>query len=167
MDSEGEMEQFQFLKDKAFEKVRLADHMVFTTYPVVRDPKLLIAVLENVQASLDYGMAAVLHYQRAAGQVPAFQETFSSRFDLFRKASVPQLRLSPNYVKLISDVRVLLSAHKKSPVSFVKKDKYVICSPKYEIKSIDVNLVKRYVFEAKLFVSNVNAVVSKHERIII
>lgn len=161
------VEQFQFLRDKAFEKVKVADHMLFTTYPMIKDPKLLLSVLENVFASLDYGMAALLHHQKLFKQIPPFQENFSSRFDMFRRSVVPQLKLSQNYVKLISDVRLLLAAQKKSPVTFVRKDKYVILSPKYDVKAIDVNLVKRYVFEAKLFVSNVNAVVSKNERIFV
>ena len=161
------MEQFQFLRDKAFEKIKVADHMLFMTYPVVKDPKLLLGILENVYASLDYGMGAVLHHQKLFKQIPPFQESFQSRFDVFRHQVVPQLKLSHNYVKLISDVRLLLAAQKKSPITFVKKDKYVILSPKYDVKAIDVNLMKRYVFEAKLFVSNVNVIVSKNERIFI
>jgi hypothetical protein len=161
------MEQFQFLRDKAFEKVKVADHMLFMTYPVVNDPRLLIAVLENVSASLDYGVASLLHHQLLFKQIPPFKESYQSRFEMFRNLVVPKLNLSGNYVKLISDVRQLLSAHKKSPVSFVKKDKFVILSPKYDVKALDVNLMKRYVFEAKLFVSNVNAIVSKNERIFI
>lgn len=159
------MEQFQFLRDKAVEKVRVADHMLFMTYPVVKDPKLLLAVVENVFAGLDFGVAAVLHHQKLFKQIPPFQETFTSRFEMFRRTVIPQLGLSPNYVKLISDVRILISAHKKSPISFVKNDKYVICSPKYDIKAIDVGLVKRYIFEAKIFVDHVSKIVSKNERI--
>jgi hypothetical protein len=161
------MEQFQFLRDKAFEKVKVADHMLFVTYPMMKDPKLLLAVLENVNTSLEYAVAAILHYQLLFKQIPAFKETPQSRLEMFRNEVVPRLRMSQNYVKLIRDVRKLLAAQKKSPVSFVKNDKYVICSPKYDIKAIDVNLVKRYVFEAKLFVSNVNVIVSKNERIFI
>jgi hypothetical protein len=161
------MEQFQFLRDRAFEKVKIADHMLFMTYPVVKDPKLLVAILENVSAGLDYGVASLLHHQLLFKQIPPFKESFQSRFDMFKSQVVPKLNLSQNYVKLISDVRQLLSAHKRSPVSFAKQDKFVILSPKYDVKSLDVNLMKRYVFETKLFVSNVNAIVSKNERIFI
>lgn len=161
------MEQHLFLRDKAVEKINVADHMLFMTYPVVKDPKLLLAVVENVFASLDYGVGAILHHQRRNHKIPNFQETFSSRFALFQRSAVPMLSLSPNYVKLISDVRTLLSAHRKSPITFVKKDKFIICSPKYEIRSLDVGLVKKYIFETKIFVSQMNKIVSKDERSII
>jgi hypothetical protein len=161
------MEQFQFLRHKAVEKLQLADHMLFTTYPLMKDPKLLLAILENVNIALEYTVAAALHYERFHKRLPAFQETSEARHEMFVKSLVPRLNLSQNYVKLISDVKNLLSAHKKSPVAFSKKDKYVILSHKYEVSSVDVGLVKKYVFEAKLFLSNITVIVTKHERSVV
>jgi hypothetical protein len=161
------MEEFQFLRDKAFEKIKIADHMLFVTYPMLRDPKLLIVVVDNVFASLDFGMAALLHYERLFKRIPPFKESFPSRLEMFKSMVIPHNNLSPNYVKLITDVRTLLAEHRKSPVSFVKNEKVVICSPSYKVKTVDVELVKRYVFETKLFVKNVNMIVKKNERIFI
>jgi hypothetical protein len=161
------MEQFQFLRDKAYEKIKVADHMLYMTYPLVKDPKLLLSVLENVFASLDFGVGAILHHEKLFKRVPPFQESFQSRMELFKRRVVPAYNLSPNYVKLINDVRLVLSEHKKSPVSFVKNDKYIILSPTYSIKTIDINLAKRYVFETKLFVKQIDSIVKKNERIFV
>ena len=161
------MEQFQFLREKAFEKLKVADHMLFTTYPLMKDPKLLLAVVENVNACLEYTIAALLHYELAHKRVPSFQETSQSRLELFESNVAPRLRLNNNYGKLIREVKSLLSAHKKSPVAFAKKDKYVILSPKYDVTAVDVNIVKRHVFEAKLFLSNISVIVNKHERVVV
>jgi hypothetical protein len=161
------MEEFQFLRDKALEKMKVADHMLFMTYPMLKDPKLLIAVLDNVYSGLDYGMGALLHHERLFKRIPPFKESFPSRLEVFRNQVLPQNNMSPNYVKLILDVKRLLAEHKKSPVSFVKNEKVIICSPSYNVKAVDSELVKRYVFEAKLFVRNVNAIVSKNERIFV
>ena len=159
------MEQFQFLRDKANEKIKVADHMLFMTYPLLKDPKLLLSVVENVHCALDYAVASLLHHEKLFKRIPAFQETWQSRFDMFKNTVVPQQKINQSYVKLISDVKILLTAHKKSPVSFAKNDKFVILSPKYDIKQLDVNMVKKYVFEAKIFVQQINVIVSKNERI--
>jgi hypothetical protein len=161
------MEQFQFLRDKAYEKIKVADHMLYMTYPLVKDPKLLLSVLENVFASLDFGVGALLHHEKLFKRVPPFQESFQSRMELFRRRVMPTYNLNPGYITLINDVRTVLSEHKKSPVSFVKKDKFIILSPSYSVKTIDVNMAKRYVFETKLFVKNIDSIVKKNERIFV
>ncbi|MFH0870009.1 MAG: hypothetical protein V1866_03045 [archaeon] len=161
------MEQFQFLRDKAVEKIQVADHMLFMTYPMIKDPKILLAVIENVYASLDFGVGAILHHEKLFKRAPPFQESFQSRLEVFRRLVVPNYNLNPGYVRLITDVRTVLSEHRKSPVSFVKNDKFVILSPSYKVKTIDVNLAKKYVFETKLFVKNIDAIVRKNERIFV
>lgn len=161
------MEHFQFLRDKAAEKIQVADHMLFMTYPMVKDPKILLAVIENVYASLDFGMGAILHHEKLFKRVPPFQESFQSRLEVFRRLVVPNYNLNPGYVRLITDVRSVLSEHRKSPVSFVKNDKFVILSPSYNVKTIDIGLAKKYVFETKLFVKNIDAIVRKNERIFV
>ena len=159
------MEQFQILRDKSMQKIRVADHMLFMTYPLVKDPKLLLSIIENVFASLDYGVSAILHHERLFKKIPPFHDSFPSRFEIFKDKMVPKYELSPKYPKLIKEVQNILSERKRSPVEFARKDKFVICSPSYSLKTIDSNLVKKYIFETKVFVNNVNKIVSKHEGI--
>jgi len=161
------MEEFQVLRDKALQKIKVADHMIFMTYPALKDPKLLLAIVENVFASLDYGVSALLHYERLFKQIPPFNDTYASRMEVFKRRMIPKHRLSPNYVNLIMDVKSILSEHKNSPVTFIRKDKFVICSPSYSMKAIDINLVKKYIFEAKVFLNTVNKIVSENERIFV
>ncbi|RLG27912.1 hypothetical protein DRN98_10280 [Methanosarcinales archaeon] len=159
------MEEFQVLRDKALQKIKIADHMLFMTYPLVKDPKLLLAIIENIFASLDYGISALLQHERLFKRIPPYHDTFASRFEIFRSKMIPRYGLSTNYVKLIKEVKTILSEHKKSPVEFARKDKFVICSPTYSLKTIDISLVKKYVFETKVFIDNINRIVSKHEGI--
>jgi hypothetical protein len=161
------MEEFQVLRDKALQKIKVADHMIFMTYPMIKDPKLLLAIVENIFASLDYGVGALLHYERLFKRIPSFNDTYASRMEVFKNRMIPKHKLSHNYVNLIMDVKSILSEHKNSPVSFIRKDKFVICSPTYSIKTIDINLVKKYIFETKVFLSTINKIVSENERIFV
>jgi hypothetical protein len=161
------MEEFQVLRDKALQKIRIADHMLFMTYPVVKDPKLLLAIIENIFVSLDSGIGALLHHERLFKKIPAFNDTFPSRLEMFRSRMAPKYSFSRNQINLVTDVKSILSEHKNSPVSFIRKDKFVICSPSYSIKTVDINLVKKYIFETKIFLNQINKIVSENERIFI
>ena len=146
------MEEFQILRDKATQKIRVADHMLFMTYPLVKDPKLLLSIIENIFASLDFGMSALLQHERLFKRIPPYHDTFPTRFEIFKDKMIPRYKISPNHAKLIIDVRSIISQHKKSPVEFARKDKFVICSPSYSLKTIDINLVKKYIFEKSLLI---------------
>lgn len=159
------MEDFQVLRDKARQKIKVADHMLFMTYPLVKDPKLLLSIIENVFASLDIGMDAVLKHERLFKRIPPYHDTFPSRFELFKKKIIPRYGLSPHYGELVREIQRLLAERKKSPVEFARKDKFVICSPSYNLKTVDVNLVKKYIFETKIFIDKIEKIVSQHERI--
>src|SRR4030042_1971854 len=135
--------------------------MLFMTYPALKDPKLLLAIVENIFASLDYGVAALLHHERLFKKIPPFNDTYPSRMQVFKDRIVPMHNFSSNHVRLITDVKSIIAEHKSSPVSFIRKDKFVICSPTYSMKTIDINLVKKYIFETKIFLNQVNKIVSQ------
>jgi hypothetical protein len=161
------MEEFQVLRDRALQKIKIADHMLYMTYPVVKDPKLLPKILENVFASLEAGMGSLLWHERLFKNIPPFNDTFPSKLEMFRSRMVPKYKFNPKYLTMMTDIKSLLSEHRSSPVTFARKDKFVICSPSYNIKTIDVNLIKKYIFEAKIFINNVNRIVSANERIFV
>ena len=161
------MEEFQVLRDRALQKIKVADHMLFMTYPIVKDPKLLVAIVENVFASLEAGMGALLCHERLFKHIPPFHDSFPSKLEIFKTKMVPKYNFSPKYASMIMEIKSLLSEHRNSPVTFSRKDKFVICSASYSIKTIDVNLVKKYIFESKVFVNNINKIVSQNERIFV
>ncbi|MCP3682530.1 MAG: hypothetical protein GY861_07545, partial [bacterium] len=42
------MEKFQEAREKARKNINVADHMFCMTYPLVKDNRLLLAILENI-----------------------------------------------------------------------------------------------------------------------
>jgi len=71
------MEKFQELRELSKKRIRVADHMLTMTYPLVQDSKLLLAVVENIFLALTYIMGSVLHYERTFKRIPLFQDDFS------------------------------------------------------------------------------------------
>jgi len=159
------MEEFQLARDRAHSKFKMADHMLTQTYPLVKDPKLLVAVLENLFLSLTNGMAALLYYDRTFKRIPPFVDNFENKFELFRHKCVPRYSLSKDYITLISDVKEAVIAHRKSPLEFARKDKFVICQDNYHLKTISFDQIRKYIDLTKTFLKETSAIVSKDERI--
>lgn len=159
------MEKFQELRDAANKKLQLADHMLTMTYPMVKDPKLLLSVIENLFLAFSYGMSSVLYYERLFKRIPPFPDDFRSKFEVFKDKCSDRYNLDREYLKIMQEIKEIIIAHKKSPMEFQRNDNFVICNGDYRMRSISPNMIKAYVEKAKLFIKSVSTIVSKDEAI--
>jgi len=159
------MEKFQVLRDAAKKKIMIADHMLTITFPLVKDPKLLLAILENVFLAQTNAMSSVLEYERLFKRVPPFHDTFDSKLNMFQYKIMPRFKIDPVYLKAMKDIRSVIVGHKQSPVEFARKDKFVICSNDYQMKTLNISDVKKYIVLTKKFVKEMEILVSKNDQI--
>src|SRR3989338_7113483 len=108
------MEKFQELSDLAKKKLQLADHILTMTYPLVKDARLLLAVVENIFLSLNYAMSSVLYHEMLFKRVPPFPDNFAAKFDLFKDKCVDKYKIDQGHVKLIQEVKKLAETIKRS-----------------------------------------------------
>ena len=159
------MEKFQELGSVAKKKIQLADHMLTVTYPMVHDAKLLLVVLQNIFLGMSNAMGALLHYERYYKRVPVFSDNFAAKFHLFRDHAETRYNLDESYLDMVQTLRDIIVLHKKSPIEFAKKDKLVICSENYSIKTITPEQIKNYLNKAKLFIEEATEIIKKDGRI--
>jgi len=156
------MEEFQLAIETAKKNIRIADHMLIMTFPLVRDPKLLLAVLENIFSALSNAVFSIVYYERLFKRIPLYQDNFESKFNIFRSKIVTKYQINIEYVNLVQEVKEILSEHKKSPVEFSKGDRFVICSESYHVKTIGVPELKKQIAKTKLFILDIERLVSKN-----
>jgi len=155
------MEQYQELRELSKKKIKVADHMLTMTYPLVQDSKLLLAVVENIFLALSNAMGSVLYYERLFKMIPPFQEDFSSKFNMFRSRIVDKHKIKQEYIDLIQDIKNIIVEHKKSPVEFSRKDAFVICTSSYNMKVISTDVIKNYLNKAKLFIEEASKITNR------
>ncbi len=132
---------------RALQKLKVADHMLTMTYPLVEDPKILVSVLENVQQSMDDVIHNKLLKARQEKKIPLYSDTEQGRFSAFMEY------LAKNYSKKtiqhIKEVYETLQEHKKSPVEFRRKKTFVICDEQYQTKTLSEATLKEYIQTVK------------------
>jgi len=159
------MEKFQEARDKALKNLKIADHMVTVTYPLLKDNRLLLAATENLFLSVSNAMNAILYYDRLFKRVPPFADTFEVKFNLFKRKSSPRYHLKPTHAQLIQEVREILVYHRKSPVEFSRKNAFVICSSDYRLRIISQKDLKEYLSKAKVFIQLMLKIVQENEEL--
>lgn len=159
------MEKFQECREKAKRSLHIADHMLTQTYPLVQDPKLLLAVLENVFLAMTNAMGSLLYYERLFKRVPPFHDTFESKFNLFKMKSAIRYNIDPSYLILMQDVKDIIVEHRRSPIEFSRKDKFIICSPTYNLKTVSISHIKNYIDKTKLFIKITDNIIEKGDQL--
>lgn len=156
------MEQYEEAIQKSKKNIAVADHMTFVTYILLKDPKLLVLIMDNVFLALTYSMSALLYYERFYKSIPPFNDTFEPKFMLF-KERIRNYSIGKDYADLIREVKDVVVSHKKSPIEFIRKDRFVICSDNYRMKTISLDDIKKYVTKTKLFIQLVDNILKKKE----
>ena len=135
--------------DEARKKAQVADHMLTMTYPLVKDPKLLLAVLENVHKSMDYSIEEALTQARQKKEIPTYPNTAQGRFNAYQQHLARKNQTPKELLRTIQDVKETLEEHQQSPVEFRRKESFVICDESYKVRTLTEQTLKKHIKAAK------------------
>ena len=78
------METVLKLVARANKHLHTADHLTYVTYPLLKDVKLVFAVIENLHTAYVCAMDAFLTYERLYKRIMAVPDDYKSRLDIFK-----------------------------------------------------------------------------------
>ena len=158
------MERYQEAKEKAIKYIRAADHTLTQTYPHIKDPKLLLAVLKNTYDSMDETMSAILQYHKFNKRIPAFHDSFATKIGVIQTLPVPEKgSISKEHLLFLRNLFDVVNSHQQSSMEFARKDAFVISSDNYNLKTITADSLKNYIKMAKSLITEMERIVSEND----
>lgn len=145
------MSSFEDYIIEARRSLKVAEHLLNSTYPAVRDPRLILAVAEDIYTAVSIAMDAALSENDRSSE-----KGFVKRFEAFR-ALAGNCGLADDELSLPSELNKIIQEHKDSPVEFARKGDFVICDDDYACSVISSEDMKKYLFRAGLFIAKVEA----------
>jgi predicted nuclease of restriction endonuclease-like RecB superfamily len=122
------------LKEILIQKINVrllnAEHILTQTYPLLKDPRILLGVLENLYLAVNDIITCSL------------DEKYHN-LDIEKKYDIFKIEHS-GYVEVVKEIRKLWLNKKESSVDFVKNDKLYICSDDYYIRTFSENEMKKF-----------------------
>ena len=141
-----------------------ADHMLFMTYPLVKDTKLLIIIAENLCQACVLALDALLKYEMMFRRLNRVPTNFNEKMDVLKREIAGRYNIQRSNIVNIEDLNKLIEARKNSPIEFCKRDKYVICSDDYKTNFLTLDKLKNYLNESKVFINRVNTIIENARR---
>ena len=150
------MEKYKELMREANIDLKTADHMIYVTYPLINDPKIIISIVDKLYKVLIKSVDAVLNYDYLYKRISRVPEDLREKLEIFDDFSIKRYNFSREVLILIRDLKELLDFREGSKVEFVRRENYVVCSSGYNTKTINIRKVKDYVNQTKEFVLKIN-----------
>ena len=141
------MEEFDKTLREAIRHLHIADHMLYVTFPLVKENRLLLKIFDEIYASIINSINSVLNYEHFCKRINLYS-SYSNNFDTFIRLS-KNYGLSSEHLKKIKEIITINNRHKQSSMEFVKKDKVVIMSDNLGVEVLDVTTIKQYLLTAK------------------
>lgn len=157
------MGEFPALVDEANRAFKTADHLAYVTYPIVTDRKLLMVIVENLHLALRKSMDAFLTYEYMYKRINHLPREFGSQLSMFRETA-PRYKVPRNILATIAEINEIVEHREKSPIEFVRKDKFIIASENFRLKTVTIEKVKSYIQHIKHLLEKVNEVKALYDR---
>lgn len=149
---------------RAVEQHKVAVHLLTVTFPLAKEPKLLLGITFNLTSAFEYAIEALLVYERKLGLISAYAEEmdFKGKLRLFKEKCVVRNKIPIKYLHLLSQMQHLQQLHKTCPTEFQRGNKLVMCTSRYEMHTLSINDIKSYVSETKRFLELVAQIINKN-----
>ena len=153
------MEKYQTQITAAIKSLKLADHFVYVTLPVIHEQRLLLKIFDEIHTAIIHTIEAVLHYETLYRRIRDY-DSLTNKLEAFQKCA-KNYNISLQQIDQINQIIVVHNARTKSAMEFVRKEKVVIMSDNLTTKTLDARTIKKQLLLAKELVVAVNKKINR------
>jgi len=142
------MEKFLENIMEAEKIIHTADHMVYITFPLIKDKRLLLKILQEIKNAIIYCINSILQYEYLYKRITIYKDS-KSNFRIFIEKCAPRYKIEKEDISLILEIMDFVDKHKESSFEFIKDEKLVILSKNMKPKTLTIEKTKEFLFLAK------------------
>lgn len=142
------MEKFLQYLQEAEKTIRTSDHMLYMTYPLVKDKNVLLKILCETKTAITNCINAILQHEYLYKRISLYKDP-KENFRTFENKCSRPYNITKEEINLILELFELAKKHKESSMEFIKDEKVVILSNNSEPKTFTVEKAKQFLELAK------------------
>lgn len=156
------MNEFEQKANESYRVLKLADHMLTVTYPLVQDPKILLGVLDHLYKSSKMMIESAVEFERYFRRIPQVQNNFQSKYLMFKSRLSKKYCFQKDDYFAIDSILELMMNHRKSSTEFTRDGKIMICDNNFSVKQVTEKELKKHVEQLKKTHNKIKIVVGEH-----
>lgn len=150
------------LFNKAKEELKLCDHMIYITLPLLNDKRLFLTAVDHLHSAVINSIIALFEYERYWKRIRNVPNEPRTAIHEFIKTYSNKLNVGKDIVLMINELNNFNFYRKKGGINLQRKDKFIVISPNYETISIDEKTVKKFIIYAKELLKKIGERINEH-----
>lgn len=147
---------------KAKKEIEIADHLIYVTFKMVSEVKILLAISEHIYNATRAALQALLTYEHTFKRIEAYPPNFVAELSIYRNRDVEKrYGFDPKFFRLMHKLLEMNRIDKASIMRFKRGNNYILSTGDYEMTVLDVESIKRYKYLSQRFIESVSAVIQK------
>ncbi len=142
------MEKFLENIIAAEKRIKTADHMVYVTFPLIKDKRLLLKIIQEIKNAITEGINSILQYEYLYKRIILYKNP-KSNFKIFIEKCAPRYQITREEINLILELFDFIEKHKESPFEFIRNEKVIILSENLKPKALTIEKIKEFLIVAK------------------
>ncbi|MCX8194236.1 MAG: hypothetical protein N3G19_02640 [Candidatus Pacearchaeota archaeon] len=147
------MENFIESLNSAEQKIKTADHIIYITYPLIKEKRLLKKTIEELHESASSIIRTLLSYEAFYKRIGPNETSLTT----FKEKCASRFNISPQELETILELFSLVEKYKDSAMEFVRKDGLVIMNDNLKTESISIDSLKKYLSAIKILLQKTKA----------
>ncbi len=135
--------------------IKAADHMIYVTYPVLKESRLLIKILEQIGQAINLALGLILEKEFKDKKIEGLPEK-KNFLEAFIKVS-SKYGISMTQINELDSIFEVIERHKKSPMEFARKDKLIILSDNLRTEALTLERLKSFINTSKDFMKKIES----------
>ena len=131
---------------KARKRIEFADHITYITFPLIKENKLIIKILIEIQQALKSLITSILQYEYSYKRISIYRDT-NLNFQTFIKLA-EKYDINEKEINNIKEILFLAKKHEKSDFEFTKAGKFVMMVNSATF-SVSLEKIKSYIYTTK------------------
>jgi len=137
------MNKFMEALASAEKNLRTVDHMVYITFPLIKDKRLLLKVIQELKRIITDCITSILQYEYLYKRISLYKDS-QENFRTFTERSAPRYGITRDEIRTIRELFDFVDRHKESPFEFIKDDKLVILSENMKTTTLSLEKTKEF-----------------------
>lgn len=142
------MEKFLENSIAAEKKIQTADHMIYVTFPLIKDKRLLLKILQEIKNAVMDCISSILQYEYLYKRITLYKNP-KSNFKIFIEKCAPRYQITKEEINLILELFDFIEKHRESPFEFIKDNKVIILSNDLNPKTLTIEKTKEFLMLVK------------------
>jgi len=142
------MEKFLEKIQEAEKNLRTIDHIIYVTFPLIKDKRLLLKVTQEIKKVITSCITSILQYEYLYKRVSLYKDS-RENFKTFTEKCAARYDINKGEINLLLELFEFVEKHKESPFEFMKDEKIVILSENSKPTTLTLEKIKEFLIMAK------------------